>query len=559
MKVFSTATIIGQAFKNAGRVTEILRVFGKHGFNDLVHRMKLSRFQNQEFAADSAKAKLPPQVRLRMSFEELGPTFVKLGQLLATRPDFIPEAYIEEFEKLQDNVSSVPFKDIRNTIENELKNKIEDVFASFEETPMAAASIAQVHGGVLKTGEKVAIKIQRPGIEPLITNDVSILRGLAILLERYIPETRVANPTGMVEEFFRTILFELDFRVEANNMRRIKKNLDSLERISVPQVHMQLSTNRVLVLERFEGVRFSDREAILSRGIDPVEIVNNGVEAFFHMVMRDGLFHGDLHAGNMFVLENGKIGLIDFGIVGRLSMRVRDSIIVMFTAILDEDFDTLASEYMGLCHPVGQTDFNRLQKDLMDSISPYIGMALGEVNIGQVLLRSTAIATRHSLVVPRELLLLFRAILTIEALGKKLDPTFDLLPVGIKLARQTMSYRYGKDRVMHDLVRVGRDMQGFVETLPRLMKRFVRRWEANQFAVEVRNKDVERLSHSVRILSFCLLLATFSIGWFGLGTALLISHEGLEIRGVPVLALGALAMGVLPSAYALWRLRRHFK
>ena len=287
---------------------------------------------------------------------------------------------------------------------------------------MAAASIAQVHGAVLKTGERVAVKVQRPGIERLIYNDISILRGLAVLLEKYIPESRPSIPTAIVEEFFKTILYELDFVVEANNIRRIQANLKVLPRIAIPHVYSQFSSARLLVLERFEGVRFSDREAIVAKGLNPSEFVEIGSEAFFHMVMEDGIFHGDLHPGNLFILNDGRIGIIDFGIVGRLSRRVRDSIIIMFTALIDEDFETLASEYVTLCQDVGQTDLALLQKDLMDTISPYVGMSLGEVNVGRLLMSSTAIAVRHHLVVPRELLLLFKAMVTIEALGKKLDP-----------------------------------------------------------------------------------------------------------------------------------------
>ncbi len=300
MKVISTATTISQAFKNAGRVTEILTVFGRHGYADLIHRMKLTRFLRAKTAEKPRFQQLPPAERLRHAFEELGPTFVKLGQLLASRPDLIPDNFIQEFEKLQDDVPGVPFSEIKALIESELKSPLHEVFSSFDETPIAAASIAQVHGATLKSGELVAVKVQRPGIERTIQNDFSILRGLAILLERYIPESKPINPCGLVEEFVRTILYELDFRVEANNIRRIKKNMAAFPRVSVPQVYVSASTNRVLVLERFSGVRFSDREAIIAKGINPLEIVEIGAHAFFHMVMHDGIFHGDLHAGNLF-------------------------------------------------------------------------------------------------------------------------------------------------------------------------------------------------------------------------------------------------------------------
>lgn len=536
MKVISTATTIGQAFKNAGRVKEILAVLVSHGFADLIHRMKLSRFLPARYVEIPRLQQVPFAERLRNSFEDLGPTFVKLGQLLATRPDLIPENVVEELQKLQDNVVSVPFAEIQKFCESEWKRPLNECFSQFDSEPMAAASIAQVHGAVLNSGERVAVKIQRPGIAPIIHNDISILRGLAQLLERYIPESRPFNPTGLVEEFFHTILEELDFRVEANNIRKIKSNLKSFERISVPVVYAEMSTSRVLVLERFDGIRFSDREKIIAAGIKPADIVELGSEVFFHMVMQDGLFHGDLHPGNLFVLKDGHIGIIDFGIVGRLSRKVQDSIIIMFTSLIDEDYETLAYEYVNLCVPSGQTDLNRLQRDLMDTISPYVGMQLGEVNAGRLLLRSTSIAVRHQLQVPRELMLLFKGMVTIEAMGKKLEPEFDIMSVGNRLSKQVLTSRYSKERLLRDFLVIGRDAQGLVERLPRLMKRFLRIWSQNNFAIETRSPDTADLSLSVRQLAYSGMLSTLATLLFALGITCLVQERPPQLLGLPVVS-----------------------
>lgn len=556
MKVIATATTLSQAFKNAGRVREIVGVFIRHGFADIIYRMKLQGFLPDKTKQNPTFQSLPVQERLRLAFEELGPTFVKLGQLLATRPDLIPEAFVTEFEKLQDNVGHHPFAEVKALVEAELRSPLSEVFSEFSEVPLAAASIAQVHLARLKSGEEVAVKVQRPGIEKIISNDISILRGLAAALERYVPEAQVVNPTGLVEEFFRTILFELDFRIEANNIRRIKKNLASLDKVAVPEVYVQATAQRLLTLERFKGVRFSDREAILKRGIDPTEIVRVGTDVFFHMVMRDGLFHGDLHSGNLFVLEDGRIGIIDFGIVGRMSRRVQDSVILMFSAIIDEDYDTLAAEYVNLCQVAGNIDIGALQKDLMDNISPYIGMALGEVNIGQVLIRSTSIATKHHLVVPRELMLLFRAILTTEAMGKKLDPGFDLLPVGERLAKQLIQTRYSKERLRRDLLVIGRDLQGLVELTPRFLKRFLHKWAQNNFAIEQRNPDIADLSSAIRQVTYFGLIVMLSGCFLSFGFACLWRQFGPYLFGVPVLPTLFFTFAVAPLVQGIWRLRK---
>lgn len=558
MKVLSTAAHLGQAFKNVGRMSEMSGVFVRHGFLDLIHRLRLGRYLAARVSSENRFAALPVPQRLRLSFEQLGPAFVKLGQLLATRPDLIPESYVEEFQKLQDNVAPVPEAEIKAFLLQELKLPIEEVFSDFQWTPLAAASIAQVHAATLKTGERVAVKIQRPGIDKVLENDVSILRGISTLLERYIPESRPFNPRGIVEEFFHTILEELDFQIELNNIRKMANNLQNFSKVAIPVVYPQWSTSRVLVLERFDGIRLSDRESLLAHGSDPSEIVRVGSDVFFHMVMHDGLFHGDLHPGNLFVLPDNRIGIIDFGIVGRLPRKVQDSVLVMFTALVEEDYETLAVEYSELCQIQGKSDLFALQKDLMDTISPYVGMHLGEINVGKLLLRSTSIAVRHQLRVPRELMLLFKAMVTIEAMGKRLDPQFDMMDVGARLARQVLAARYSKDRIVRDLVVVGRDLHYLLETTPRLFRRFLKTWSQNGFALELKNPGAEALAKKLGQLTQALVACTLSIL---LGLAALVTYWKQDANtrfGVPFISLLLLTVASGVLIWQSWRLNKKF-
>lgn len=557
MRVISKAAQISQAFKNAGRLKEILAVLVSTGFLDLMNRMKLSSFLPDRQREDPALKKLPLPLRLRIAFEKLGPGFVKLGQLMASRPDLIPEPFVLEFSKLQDQVAPIPFSAIKQQVEKELGKSIEEIFSDFDEAPLAAASIAQVHSATLKSGQVVAVKVQRPEIDKLLHTDISILRGLASLLEHYIPETQPFNPVGLVEEFFQTILYELDFRIEANNIRKIRNQLQHSKRVIIPEVFSEFSSQKVLVLEKFEGIRFSDRERILSQGIDPKSIIEAGADAFFQMVMRHGLFHGDLHAGNLFVLADGRIGIIDFGIVGRLSRRVQDSIISMFIAIMDEDYETLAVEYVTLCSPDGETDLLQLQKDLMDTISPYIGLVLGEVNVGKLLLQSTSIAAKHHLKVPRELMLLFKAIMTVDGLAKTLDPDFDILQLGNRLAKEVVASRYSKERVTKDLLILARDLQDTLETFPKLLKRFLRRWAQNGFAVEVSQKEASLLPDALLSLAYYGLATATSLVFSVLG--ILFWNKGLEplFLDISIWSYGCFGIALYLLITNLWSLSKY--
>ncbi|NBX93681.1 MAG: AarF/ABC1/UbiB kinase family protein [Proteobacteria bacterium] len=559
MKVISTANQISQAFKNAGRLREILKILVSTGFADFMRRMQLTRFLPESQNEDPTYKNLPLPHRLRIAFEKLGPGFVKLGQLMASRPDLIPEDFVEEFSKLQDQVSTIPFSEIKKVVENELNAPLNALFDSFDEEPLAAASIAQVHSARLKTGEQVAVKIQRPGIDKILHTDISILRGLANLLEKYVPETKPFNPEGLVEEFFHTILFELDFRVEANNIRKIKSQLAHSQKVAIPEVFSKYSTQRLLVLEKFEGIRFSDREAILSKGIDPQSIIETGADAFFQMVMRNGLFHGDLHAGNLFVLPDGRIGIIDFGIVGRLSRKVQDSIISMFIAIMDEDYETLATEYVTLCSPTGDTNIALLQKDLMDTISPYVGLTLGDVNVGKLLLQSTGIAARHNLKVPRELMLLFRAIMTIDGLAKKLDPNFDILQLGNRLAKEVVASRYSKERVTKDLIILARDLQDTLETFPKLLKRFLRKWSQNNFVFEIKNRDAELLPHAILKFTYFWILSCLSLALLTVGILFWQKETEPLFLGFSLWGIICLVSSFYLLGTSLWALRKYKK
>src|SRR5437868_7906127 len=362
--LLKTGSQIGKTLKNAARLRIIVGVFARHGFHGVAEKIKLGKFIVERLSASSELEKLTIPERLRMSFEELGPTFVKLGQVLASRPDLIPEEYTSEFEKLHDRVQSIPFEVVESVLKEEFGSSLYQKFSFIDPNPLGAASIAQAHLAKLATGETVVIKVQRPGIIQTINDDLNVLYMLSELLTAYVPETRAYNPTGIVDEFFKTLELETNFIVEANNIRRFSENFASEDDIKIPKVYMELTTERVLTLEALEGIPLSQEGALKQEGLDAQTLIRKGLKAYMKMVFADGLFHGDLHAGNFFVLPNNQIGLIDFGVVVRLNNKTQATVANMLLALSREDYDRLAYEYVDLAPFTDTVNVDLSAKDL---------------------------------------------------------------------------------------------------------------------------------------------------------------------------------------------------
>ncbi len=507
---------LGMAVKNSRRLREILGVFAKHGFTDFAVRMDLERFLPGRWSsALEAASDRPSEERLRLAFERLGPTFIKLGQVLATRPDLIPESFVEELKKLQDNVVTLPFETIREVVEKELGKPLSEAFQSFEEVPIAAASIAQVHGAVLLTGEKVVLKIQRPGIASIIDQDVALLEFLAKLLEKYVPESRIFGPTIIVDEFFRTLKLELDFNIEANNVVRISENLKDFTDVRVPLVYKKYSTKRILTLERFFGTPMTNLEEVKRKGFDLKKLNSIGARAFFKTVVKDGIFHGDLHGGNIFVLEDGKLGLIDFGIVGRLSRKSRQQLSSMVLAIMTEDFEALCYQYAELGSAGPTVDFDGFVRGVRNALSPYLGLRAKDINSGQVLIEATKIATHYQIRVPGEWMIVFRALFTVEGLGRALDPDFDMMVLGRELMSDLVKDQYSVENFSKDAVWVAKDLMSLANVLPRQIRWMFRKWNADGYAFEIKSPQLDALGETLernnKKLSLSILAGGFAI------------------------------------------------
>jgi ubiquinone biosynthesis protein len=506
----------GMAVRNAGRLREILRVFARAGFTDVAERMGLDRFIPARISSlITEESDRPSEERLRIAFEQLGPTFIKLGQVLAARPDLMPDSFVEELKKLQDDVRTLPFETVKQVVEKELGKPLSEAFLSFEEKPIAAASIAQVHGAVLHSGENVVLKIQRPGIESIINQDLALLEFLAKLLEKYVPESRIFGPTLIVSEFFRTLKLELDFNIESNNITRIAEGLREFTDVRVPKVYKEFSTKRILTLERFYGIPLTNIEEVRRKGYDLKKLNELGARAFFKTVVRDGVFHGDLHGGNIFVLADGKLGLIDFGIVGRLSRRSRGQFAAMVLAIMTEDFEALCYQYAELGSAGPAVDFDGFQREVRNALSPYLGLKAKDINSGQILIEATKIATKYQIRVPGDWMLVFKALFTVEGLGRALDPDFDMIALGKELMSTLVREQVSPEHFAKDAAWVAKDLMALALVLPRQIRWMFKKFNADGFAFEIRSPQIDALGETLeknnRKLSLSILAAGFAI------------------------------------------------
>ena len=341
------------------------------------------------------------------------------------------------------------------------------------------------------------VKVQRPDIQKTIETDIQLMSFMADLMERYFPELRVLNPKVFVEEFFKSLQFELDYKIEANNSQKIAKNLAFIEEIYIPKVYRELSTHKVLVLEKVDGIKLNDKEAVLNSGLDLKKIAEVGARGFLYSVLKFGFFHGDLHGGNLFLLPDNRLGIIDFGIVGKLSDKSRDQLAVMVWALIQEDYETLCYTYADLGSADTSIEFDSFQREVRNVLSPYLGLSLDEVNTGRVLIEATKVAAKYQIRVPGDWMLVFRAIVTMEGMGRLLDPKFDMISLGETLIKDIVSVQTSTQRLTKELFKVSREVFSLLEVLPRNIRWGLRKLARNDYAIEIRSPDSAKIARQI--------------------------------------------------------------
>lgn len=454
---------LGQAWQDVGRFRTIISVLIRHGFADLIGRLNLqdniiTRMLGSE--TPSAPPELSTAKRLSLVCQELGPTFIKLGQILSTRPDLIPKEYIDEFKALQSNAAPLPADVIREELEASLGQTTEELFAEFDDEPLASASIAQVHAATMHDGTEVVVKIRRPGVEEMLQSDLSILIFLARRVEQLVADAELFDPVGIAEEFERALSKELNFQFEARNLERFARNFANNPEIHIPKVYKSHSCKSVLVMERIIGIKITEAQT------GQKEIVRRMLRAVFEMIYVHALFHGDLHPGNIILEENGAIGLIDLGLVGRLTPRMRESVTDLILGLIQSDYEVVAETLYDIGVVRTHVDYDRYENDVAVLMDEYlIGATMADIEFGRLFQEILDGARRHHIAVPPTYTMMFKALITAEGVGKQLDPEMDLLtelrPYVIDLAKD----RYSPDKLLKKGLRT-------VNQMGRLMNQF---------------------------------------------------------------------------------------
>ncbi|MCC6503280.1 MAG: 2-polyprenylphenol 6-hydroxylase [Deltaproteobacteria bacterium] len=542
------------AYKSVGRLREIVTVLARHGFFPLMERLHLSRLVSVPLRLMGrkirrAKEGLSEPVRARLAMEELGPTFIKFGQILSTRPDVVPHDFIIEFLKLQDSVKPYPFKDAVKVIESQFGRPMGEMFSSIDETPLAAASIAQVHRAITTGGTEVMVKVQRPGIEETVETDIAILGYLARLLVKYVPESRLYDPSGVVEEFSSVIHREMDFTLEASYMEKFRENFSGDPRVMVPKVYWESTGQKVLTMERVSGIKVDKLDSLKEAGIDTERIAHVIADVFFKQVFEFGLFHGDLHSGNIFVVSQGTIALVDFGIVGRIGLEMKQNLADILIGLASQDFDAMIKVYerMGIL-PEG-IDRASFEREYYDIIVHYFGRPFKHVKIGELLLDYIRLAARHSVRLPRELLLFDKCIIELEGLVKLLYPDVNLLVESEPYARRLYVERFAPAAIAGRALSTAGGYADLLAEFPSQAGRIMKKVMDDKLRIEFLHRGLEdfmgEVDRSSNRLTFAIIVAALIIG-----SSMVIAAEAApHVFGLS--ALGLLGF-VIASVLGFW-------
>jgi ubiquinone biosynthesis protein len=542
-------TTIPQLARNANRLREIAAILGRYGLADWIDRLGLYFAKGLLRGARREKlAELTQEMRIRLVLTELGTTFIKLGQMLSTRGDLIGPQLAQELSKLQDNAPADPPQVVRATIEAELRRPVGQLFEDFDDKPLASASIGQVHRARLLDGRPVVIKVQHPGIEGRVRNDLEILLALAELAEKHLPELRQYQPYATAVEFQRTLLRELDFGREQRNLQQFRRNFASDPTVCFPGPYPELSTSRVLTMDYLEGVKLSDPKALEANGADLGEMARRGATVYLEMIFRDGFYHADPHPGNILLLPDGVVGMLDCGMVGRLDDRLREDVEEVLLAVISRDPAHLTSIITRVGSIPPGLDREGLSGDIVDFLTYYGSQPLDQFDLGGALIEMTEIVRRYHILLPAGFALLIKVLVMLEGTSRLLNPGFHLIQLLAPYQEKLVRRRLSPQRYARKLWRLYREWEALGAVLPQGVRDVLQQVQRGKFIVHLEHKGLEP---SVNRLVFGMLTSALFLG----STWLWASVQPPQFSSVSVIGAVGCGISVVLGVRLLWAIR----
>lgn len=537
--------MFGKRIRHIKRYRDVAKVLTHHGFGFFVEEMGLLHMLSLPKRLFTDTEKMDPMTvgaRIRRVIEELGPTYVKIGQIASTRADIIPEEILKELEKLQDDVPSFSFDQVIRIIEEELGSPLNEVFSWIDEEAIAAASIGQVHRAKLLTGELVAVKVQRPGIKAIIETDLEILLDLATLAERRMERMERLQLRDVVEEFAKSLRHELDYSIEARNAEKIAKQFKKDTTIHIPEIYWDYSTRTVLTMEFVEGLKLTQFEEIEKMGYDRKAIAEHLVQSVFQQVLIEGFFHADPHPGNIFLLSDGVISLIDFGMVGRLTADMKQNLASMVIAMMRQNTESMLKAVLRIGIVPDEVNLPLLTSDVDELRELYVDVPMSRISLGEAISNLFKVAFRHQIRIPADFTLLAKCFLTLEGIVEKLDPQLSMMdmaePFGIRLLKERYRPSTIADRVWHNLT----DYSDLLVDLPKQLKDLMGNLVKGRIRLEVSVPELDiflkKLDRITNQISFSIVLLAFSIVMAGVVIASALGNQPILLWHIPAIEVG---------------------
>ncbi len=552
------------AVRDMGRLHEIAGILIRYGFGDLVRRIGMAQTLERAGKAlhwrePEELARLEPPARVRRALEELGPSFVKLGQILATRVDLFPPEWIAEFSRLQDDAPALPFAEIHAQLTEDLGEPPENIFAELDLHPLAAASLAQVHRAKLADGSAVVLKIRRPGIRPTIEADLRLLARLAEIIEAETPDLRRYRPQEVVRQFTLSLRRELDFAAEGRNAERIASQFIDHPEILIPRIHWQWCGERLNVQDFVEGISGRDLAAADTAGLDRKLLARRGAEAVLKMMLEDGFFHADPHPGNVFYLPDNRIAFIDFGMVGRLPEERRIQVANLLHGLVTRDTETVAAvllDWGSEGENSGDTELTRLKSEIGSFVDMYHGVPLHGLNMGAMLSDLVSILREHGLTLPPDLALMLKAFITLEGMGRQLDPDFDMAAEATPFLKNILLAQTTPEALARRGWHAITDTIGLASSLPKDLRQFLRAARRGKLQVQVEVLPLKQFGQQIDRAASRLALS-ISIAALIIGSAIVMTKDrSPALPGLPsfgLLGFIAAVIGGLWLLLSIWR------